>query len=145
MTHVPLTELAQADLRVELRRVETPKGIRLELRTPDASLALDAVELEALSWQSPADVHDLPHAPPTDVPSADPPDGDDPNRSRLVTISNEFGFVVVYEGETADVPWVEFVAKKQHSSIRLNAAGLAAVAKQDHDLFTAWIAKSLHE
>jgi hypothetical protein len=50
-------ELANEYAVVVVRRVETSKGVRLEIISPrlGTSIRLDPVELEALTWQS----HDL--------------------------------------------------------------------------------------
>lgn len=47
-------ELANEYAVVVVRRVETSKGVRLEIVSPrlGSSIRLDPVELEALTWQS---------------------------------------------------------------------------------------------
>jgi hypothetical protein len=47
--------IANEFAEVEVRKVHTRNGVRLEIRSPRAGyvVRLDALELEALSWQSP--------------------------------------------------------------------------------------------
>ncbi len=68
---------------VQVRRVSTRNGVRLEVRSPrlGRSVLLDALELEALTWQEPALFSELlaePFGPSGSAPadrSAEPADG----------------------------------------------------------------------
>lgn len=48
-------EIANEFAAVEVRRLQTRNGVRLEIRVPrtDRSVTLDAMALEGLTWQTP--------------------------------------------------------------------------------------------
>lgn len=47
--------IANEFAEVQVRRVHTRNGVRLEIRSPrmDTTIRLDALELESLTWQDP--------------------------------------------------------------------------------------------
>ncbi|WP_370326635.1 dihydrodiol dehydrogenase [Euzebya sp.] len=55
-TDGPLQELANEFAVVHVQRVHTHNGVRLEITSPrlGRSIRLDPVELESLTWQTPA-------------------------------------------------------------------------------------------
>ncbi|MFB6184319.1 MAG: hypothetical protein ABEI96_07170 [Haloarculaceae archaeon] len=157
----PLATVSGRDATIAVREVETPKGTRLELESTerDASVRLDAVALESLTWQDrdtyrsflhdvdttardgdPADV--VATSDPADVvATSDPDDGpggttEDPTTTRLVEVTNEFAHVVVSEVETGDGDRLELTAPKMDFTVYLNATALAGVAHQSQETFT---------
>lgn len=137
---ISLTTLVENGVEVQLTELRTPKGERLEVATVEGSIALDAVALETLAWQTAADIE----ARLGGVRSAPGP-GEADEHERLTTVSNEFGFVVVSEGVSDGRPWIAFDAEKQGESIRLSPAELAALSREDIDTVTEWIAADLRE
>lgn len=68
--------IANEFAEVEVRRVRTHNGTRLEIRSPrlSRSLQLDALQLEALTWQEPELFSQLlqdPFGPPAGTPAGD--------------------------------------------------------------------------
>lgn len=145
MNLIPLTNLTANGITIGINWVETPKGERLEIETSSASIRLDAVALEALTWQENDDLADLPDANITNKNSLHSEQDGQPERTRLMTVSNEFGFVVVYECQTDTDVWIDFEAEKQGESIRLCPAELEILTHQDHDVFTKWIKIDLNK
>ena len=144
MNYTPLTELTADSHTIELSRVETPKGERLEIKTPTSSIRLDAVALEALTWQDNETLAALPDADTDQVTSAsDMPKQDE--RTQLTVISNEFGFVVVHETLTEAGVRIDLEAEKQDESIQLCPSELKTLAQQDQNLFTQWVRSDLNE
>lgn len=144
MNSIPLTELTANGDTIGLNRIETPKGERLEIKTPVSSIRLDAVALEALTWQDSDALAALPGAETTERPPQLEAN-DRSERTRLTTVSNEFGFVVVYETQTEAGVRIDLKAEKQGESIRLCPAELETLAEQDQDLFTQWVRADLNE
>ncbi|MFC5134750.1 MULTISPECIES: hypothetical protein [Haloferacaceae] len=143
MNLIQLTELTANGDRIRLHRIETPKGERLEIETPTSSIRLDAVALEALTWQDNDALAALPDANTTQRSPTGT--GELSERIRLTTISNEFGFIVVYEMHTEAGIRIDLEAEKQGESIRLCPAELETLAEQDHDLITEWVKTDLND
>lgn len=144
MNRTPLTELTANGVTIGINQIETPKGERLEIKTPSSSIGLDAVALEALTWQENDELANLPSANIADGIPQSPRRDNQSGRTRLMTVSNEFGFVVVYECQTDTNIWIDFEAEKQGELIRLCSAELEILAQQDQDLFTQWIKTDLN-
>lgn len=144
MNRTPLTELTANGVTIGINQIETPKGERLEIKTPSSSIGLDAVALEALTWQENDELANLPSANIADEIPQSPRRDNQSGRTRLMTVSNEFGFVVVYECQTDTNIWIDFEAEKQGELIRLCSAELEILAQQDQDLFTQWIKTDLN-
>lgn len=144
MNRTPLTELTANGVTIGINQIETPKGERLEIKTPSSSIGLDAVALEALTWQENDELANLPSANIADEIPQSPRRDNQSGRTRLMTVSNEFGFVVVYECQTDTDIWIDFEAEKQGELIRLCSAELEILAQQDQDLFTQWIKTDLN-
>lgn len=140
MDSIPLTTLTEDGVEVRLNELRTPKGERLEIASADGSIALDAVALETIAWQTEAEIEMRLDG----VRSAPKPREAD-EETRLTVISNEFGFVVVSEGETDGRPWIVFDAEKQGESIRLSPVGLAALSRMNIGVVTEWIAADLRK
>jgi len=122
------------DPRVLVRRVRTPKGERLEVRTVDDVIRIDALGLESLSWQDP-DVF----ASWLDGEYDGVPDASDAEARAEFTISNEYADVVVRAVRDADTPHVVIESPKKHFSLRADALALAALAAQDTDVFSDFL------
>lgn len=144
MNRIPLTELTANGDTIALDRIETPKGERLEIRSPSSSIRLDAVALEALTWQNNDTLAALSGMDTPQQPSPAPESESQIERTHLTTISNEFGFVVVSEDGAGTDVRVQLEAKKQNGSIRLCTAELKTLAEQDVDLFTQWVKTDLN-
>ena len=143
MNLIPLIELTANGETIGLNRIETPKGERLEIETPTSSIRLDAVALEALTWQDNDALAALPSADTVQQKSGFEAN-DQAERTRLTTISNEFGFVVVYETHTETGIHIDLAAEKQDESIRLCPSELETLAREDQDLITQWVKTDLN-
>ncbi|WP_143114520.1 hypothetical protein [Halopenitus persicus] len=143
MNQTLLTELDGTDTTIRISRVETPKGERLKIATPTESIALDAVALEALTWQDNAKLANLSDTTGnTNITHFGPENTS--ATTRLTAVSNEFGFVVVSEEKTDEDIWIDLRAKKQDESIQLCPDELEMIAHLDIDIFTDWIKTDLH-
>ncbi|MGB9958717.1 hypothetical protein ACOZ4B_20280 (plasmid) [Haloferax prahovense] len=143
MNHIPLTQLDVKGDSIGLNRIETPKGERLEIETPTSSIRLDAVALEALAWQNHDTLANLSGA---DATHRSPIREDDSaERTQLTTVSNEFGFVTVYEMNTESGARIVLNAEKQGEVIRLFPTELETLAQQDHNLITRWLRSDLND
>lgn len=99
------TEINNYSAAARVRKVRTRNGTRLEVHSPQSGnrVLLDALLLESLSWQSPAELAeglDSPHERAGDQPEAGQQDGG----SDYTEISNEFASVlvrIVGDGEEA--------------------------------------------
>lgn len=144
MNYIPLTELTVNNHTIDLNQVETPKGERLEIETPSSSIRLDAVALEALTWQDNEALTTLPGADTVQQTSRFEAN-EQSEQTRLTTVSNEFGFVVIYKTQTEAGVRIDLEAEKQDESIRLYPSELETLARQDQDLFTRWVKADLNE
>jgi hypothetical protein len=135
---------------VAVRRVDTPKGVRLELEAADPAhrLRLDAVTLECLTWQEREtflrflEQHDREDARGRAEVRRGPTDQAVPT---LLSVTNEFGHVDVgaYDGATSE--WLQLTAPKLGFTVRLNAAALEGVVWQDRETFTELIRERLED
>lgn len=141
----PLTTIEDDDVRVVVRAVETPKGERLELEAPAAGdrIRLDAVALEALTWQDDASFTRL-------LVDRDEPAStigtsyDGPSTvTTLTAITNEFGHVNVRELDTPDGPRLELDAQNMAHAAQLTPSALAAIAAQSSAAFTTLIREKI--
>jgi hypothetical protein len=145
-----LTHVSDGTSEVAVRRVDTPKGTRLELEAIDTGhrLRLDAVTLECLTWQdketflSFVDRNDSQDsAGRVDVQR----DSSGDNISNLTSVTNEFGHVDVGVYEDATSRWLQITAPKLGFTTRLNAAALESVVWQDRKTFTELIRNRLED
>ena len=143
MNYTQLTELTTDSCTIELNRVETPKGERLEIKTPVSSIRLDAVALEILTWQDNVTIAALPSAGTEQMTSTSDTSEKD-ERTKLTVISNEFGFVVVYKTQMETTACIDLEAEKQDESIRLHPSELKTLAQQEQKLFTKWVRDDLN-
>ncbi|AFK20975.1 hypothetical protein E6P09_17605 (plasmid) [Haloferax mediterranei ATCC 33500] len=150
VTVTPLTRVVSDDADVAVRRVETPKGVRLELDATrsEARVRLDAVTLECLSWQERSTFVGFlePQLRPLSsdvlVVQQNPDDGES---TEIAHITNEFGHVEVRTAERAESAWLELVATKLGFVTRLNAVALESITWQDQDTFTELLRQRLEE
>jgi hypothetical protein len=144
-----LTQITDENTVVNVSRIETPKGERLELEAPDADqrIRLDAVALECLTWQSVSTFRAFLKEGIQDLSSDDmavPSDETDCAAStELTNITNEFGHVEVRKVESPSIELLELDARKLEFSIRLNATALESVTWQTQDVFTDLIRQDL--
>jgi NAD(P)-dependent dehydrogenase (short-subunit alcohol dehydrogenase family) len=129
---------------VAVRRVETPRGERLEIAAPrlDASVRLDAVALEALLVQDADSILDFLPDDRCDVADTALVERVDVEASDAVLsrITNEFGHVDVQRVESAASPALEFHAPKIGAAMRLGPLALEGVTTQSQDAFTELLA-----
>ena len=146
------TTLSDDAASVDVRKIFTPAGERLELEAPmlGRRIRLDAMELEALSWQDTGTFESfLEDA--TEVPDreqrleavrarhdedsdADPDETDEP-----ITITNEFAEAHVQRLSTAAGDRLEITAPKLGYQTRLGPADLEGVTLQNTETFTAFL------
>lgn len=140
-----LATIEDDDARVIVRTVETPKGERLELEAPATGdrIRLDAVALEALTWQDDASFTRL-------LVDRDQPESaigtsyDGPSTATTLTaVTNEFGHVNVRELDTPDGPRLELDAQNMAHAAQFTPAALAAVAAQSTAAFTTLIREKI--
>jgi hypothetical protein len=118
------------DHRVELRKLLTPNGERLVVESDGASVRLDALALESLTWQDAAFFEDLTgseHAGDEGVPVDDEP---------TIQIGNEYTTIRIRSHETTDGPRISLRSPKLEYHCLLDAAELAAIAHRDAAFFS---------
>ncbi len=121
---------------VVVRHLKTPKGERLELRSTDDVLRVDALGLESLSWQDQDVLADFRESEPE---RGAPTPVDDSDGGCEFTLSNEYADVRVrsVQSPAGDVLVVE--APKKQFQVRLDAAALAGLAKEDTSIFSEFL------
>lgn len=139
---------------IELRKIFTPAGERLELEAPalGQQIRLDAMELEALSWQKHAAfVTFLERGYEIEIPDRDAridairgsgeadPDTDPVDADEPITVTNEFAEAHVQKVETTDGERLEIRAPKLGYQIRLTAAAVESVTVQSTETFTEFL------
>lgn len=151
---LPLTEIDDDDAVVAVRRVETPKGARLELEALESGkrIRLDAVTLECLTWQDRSTFATFLESQlrplSTDSLSVEhEPNGETTTTTaaEITRITNEFGHVEVSVPTSGDHVWLELAAAKLGFAIRLNAVALESIAWQEQDTFTELIRNRLEK
>ncbi|SDX64604.1 hypothetical protein [Halobellus clavatus] len=131
------TEVRSEDAAVTVRRIRTPKGERLELRTDDDVLRADALGLESLSWQ---DLDVFSEFLGRDYALAERSESDaDDDVDCEFTLSNEYADIVVRSIESPAGDRLIVEAPKKQFSIRVDAEGLAALAAQDTSIFSEFL------
>jgi len=128
-----LTELEAGEIAVAVRRVETPKGERLEFAVPDRdeSVRLDAVLLEWVTHQGESTFRGLLEAhgrDDADEPAvAASPEARITAREELTSVTNEFAHVEVDRVTTPNGERLALVAPKLDVSVYLNGRALEAM------------------
>lgn len=130
--------------RVDVTRIHTPKGMRLEIRSPywERRVRLDALALESISWQDEATF-------PLGVDAPDVELGDDDafasvstdelERGDSVQIANEFAQVYATKIRTSQAEGLELESRKLGFDVRLGVAALESIAFQDPDYFSVFL------
>jgi hypothetical protein len=139
---------------VELRKIFTPAGERLELEAPNVgrSIRLDAMELESLSWQEPETfigflAQELPGLPEDTearaefIREAAAEENGDADVKKAVTVTNEFAEAAVRALETDAGDRLEIEAPKLGYRTRLTPTGLETVTWQTTETFTEFLEK----
>lgn len=133
---------------VTLGKQYTPNGNRLQVGTPDGTViaTLDAVQLEALTWQERATLLDLlsrePELADTDSVRSFWRSVDDEtpqNRERIATITNEYAEVFVQLVDLGGQRCCELVAPKLGFGNRLTPSEFRAVAAAGHQVFSGFL------
>lgn len=150
-THVePLTRINGEYATVCIRRVETPKGVRLEIDVIDCDhqVRLDAVMLECLTWQSIETFEEwletyrdesVSEIPPVTVPSEDATI----KTTQLTTISNEFAHVEVGETTTTDRERLALIAPKRGTRASLDSTALESVTYPPSDVLSKLLGREM--
>lgn len=150
VTTTPLTRVADDDAEVAVRRVETPKGSRLELEATESGerIRLDAVTLECLTWQEETTFAGFLETQnrPLPVEALSVHHGlEEGDSTELTRVTNEFGHAEVRASESPDHDWLAIVAPKQGFSVRLNAVALESITWQEQDAFAELIRERLEQ
>jgi hypothetical protein len=132
-----LTTVEGDAVEVVVSEVETPKGKRLQLHLENGTdrIRLDAVALETLTWQDRDSFKRLLGAPDRSDATIVTAHDESSAATALTQITNEFGHVNVRELATEEGPLLELDAQNMPHAAQLNAAALAAVARQSIDVF----------
>lgn len=149
VTAKSLASIAEAGRHVEVSRIETPKGERLELADADTgeSIWLDAIVLESLTWQNEETFREFCHEAPESVSRSDlavSRGSHAGTQTELTTITNEFSHVDVRKTTAEGRDWVEFHGPKVGFTIRLNAPAVLTVIHQDHERYTDLLEQNLN-
>ena len=119
---------------VLVRHLETGMGERIEFVADDQRLEADALALESLAWQDNESLSELFDAEYT-APNVESRDTD----RRTATITNEYAHAEVRHLRTGETDCVEINAPKKRTRLLLDADGLAALARQDQQVFSTFL------
>lgn len=136
-------EVTDGDTTVTIRKLVS-KGERLQVEAGDHSVKLDAILLEALSWQRDlAAVDELlgggafatdPVAAVAGDDSVEIEDG-----GEEISISSEYSHVLVRDVETSSGPGLEITTPNRGTSLTLGVQSLSALATvEDTYVFSTW-------
>lgn len=117
-----------------VRHLETGMGERIEFVSDDQRLEADALALESLAWQDDESLSELFDAEYT-APIVENGDPD----QQTTTITNEYAHAEVRHLRTGETDCVEINAPKKRTRLLLDADGLAALARQDQQVFSAFL------
>jgi hypothetical protein len=142
----PPVRLTDDHAVVEVRKVHTRNGVRLEIAAPDSGRAirLCPLELETLTWQSHdvfADLRPAPGGADAGIPMAEIADdlpGDLPG-SPPVELANEYALVHVRTVRSDGDERLEIVARRLGHGIRLAAHELETLTRQTHETFSEFL------
>lgn len=123
-------ELSDGTHTVEIRKIRTPNGERLEVVSDGASTRLDALALETLTWQDDDFFVDL-----TGGPRGEGPDVLDDTEPTM-QIGNEYTTIRIRAHETAHGPVVSLRSPKLEYQCWLGAAELDALARKPMGFFS---------
>jgi hypothetical protein len=116
-------------------KIYTPKGERLELASDRSSSRLDAIEIEALSWQDAEfylDLLDDEWREPPAVVATDTGALAEP----LLRVSNEYSEVIVGRVPTDTGDALSVASEPLHYEIAVRPIAVEAVVERDHSLFS---------
>lgn len=129
-TTVDTYELSDGTHTVELRKLVTPNGERLIVTNGDASIRLDALALESLTWQDDEFFSAL---------AGEPHDAGDPvdvDESIAMQIGNEYTTIRIRTHETASEPRISLRSPKLEYQCWLSPAELAALTGESAAFFS---------
>lgn len=129
--------LADGDHHVQLRKFLTPNGERLVIESDGASVRLDALALESLSWQDSAFFEKLTgrdHAVDFEISVDGEP---------TMQIGNEYTTIKIRCHDMASSPMVSLRSPKLEYHCVLDAAELGAIAHQNPAFFSDLLATPL--
>jgi hypothetical protein len=128
---------------IDVEKHYTRNGERLEIsiREEDASIRLDALGLESLSWQNIEELGQEFGTGEKDRIVTDEVviDSDDSVRETLFTITNEFATVEVAKATIQEREYLEIQAPRAGFTIYLPSSILAAIAREGSDLVTRFL------
>jgi hypothetical protein len=127
---------------VQVRKVHTRNGVRLEIAAPDSGrvIRLCPLELETLTWQTHdvfADLRPAPAGADAAIPTAEIP-GELPG-SPPVELANEYALVHVRTVQSNGDERLEIVARRLGRGIRLAAHELETLTHQTHATFSGFL------
>lgn len=145
-----LTRVADDNAEVAVRRIETPKGSRLELEATESGerIRLDAVTLECLTWQEETTFANFLEAQkrPLSTQALSVHHGsEEEDSTELTRVTNEFGHAEVRVSQLSDHDWLVIVAPKQGFSVQLNAVALESITWQEQDTFAELIKERMEQ
>lgn len=136
----PSFVVADEDHEVVVRKLFS-KGERLEIARDDASIKLDALLLESLSWQRERGVLDELVDGETEIASDPVPavGGSDVDGLEPISISNEYSHTTVSKVSTEEGAALRIETPGRGTAINLGDTTLAALAEVDDTfVFSAW-------
>lgn len=145
-----LARVGGAEVTVAVREIETPKGERLELEAveSDERIRLDAVALEAVTWQTDASLarslgDGSPITARSELRTLDPADEAAGTGETLASVTNEFAHVDVRAGAPGEPAGLELFAPKSNHRVWLNPPALVLVCRQSDATFSALIRREV--
>lgn len=131
--------LADETADVVVQKIFTRMGERLEIRSGDRSIRLDAIMLESVSWQDKAELaSDAAEALPAAGSAVAESDSVDPDRDPI-TVSSEFALATLEHIDTPEGPRLNIEAPKLGYEIEIGPRELAYLTTLSHDTFTEWL------
>ncbi|WP_280535480.1 hypothetical protein [Halopenitus sp. POP-27] len=132
-------DVSSTERTVTVRKIETPKGERVEFESSAEArtLSVDALGLESLTWQSP----DVFTVEPVDENDAEPleEDADEVDCDVEFELMNEYAYVRVRRLQSPVRTTLEIHAPKKRERIQITPAGLEGLARRDHTVFSEYL------
>lgn len=125
---------------VDVTRIYTPKGTRLEIEDPEGGhrIRLDAMALESISWQE-KDTFPLEGDAGESRPSIAEAGTGEVTRGDRIQVTNEFAQVNVRRVTTEAIEGLEIESPKLGYRIRLDVVDLLSVSKQPMNRFSEFL------
>lgn len=130
------TKISSDTHTVTVRHLKTPKGERLEIRSADDVLRVDALGLESLSWQGQEVLADLRD---NEVKESQPTSDSGTHDVCEFTLSNEYADVRVRSDHSPTGDELIVEAPKKHYQLHLDARALAGLATEDTSIFSKFL------